>query len=349
MRARNSLVIAMCMVLASVAVAQQQKLEVGSAAPGLDVEHWINGDAVTIEQGRSYVLAFWATWCGPCKRAIPYLNDLHRRYRSRGLTVVGISDEAQATVERFVRREGDRMSYRVAVDRNKNTGRAWMQASGQNAIPVAYIVDRNSRVVYIGHPLDDEFDRVLRLVLTGRYDPQKEAAARPVLDAAERAVRVRNWRLAHRHFGEVIDSDPTVFVGVARRKYEVMVVEEDNREGAADFGQQLLRKYADDPEALRDLARDLVLNPKYSERDLDLALAYAEASIQKDGRKSPEALASMALVRFHRGEVEKAIETQLDAWMLAVEEDKAEYRRVLDNYRSSARAGGRQTGRQSNR
>jgi thiol-disulfide isomerase/thioredoxin len=341
MRARNGLVMAMCLLLASVAVAQQKKLEVGSAAPGLDIEHWINGSATTIETGKVYVVEFWATWCGPCRRAIPHLNDLHRRFSSRGLTIIGVSDEEFGTVDRFVKREGDRMSYLVGVDRNKNTKRAWFEAAQQKGIPCSFIVDRAGKIAFIGHPMDDEFERVLRLVLSGRYDPKKEAAARPVLEAAERAVRVRNWRQAHRHFDEVIESDPSIFVNVARRKYEVLLVDEATPDEASAYGRDLLRKYADDAEALRDLSRDIVRNPRYTKRDLDLALAYADASLRKAGNKSPEALAAVALVRFHRGEVEKAIETQLEAWMLASEDEKADYRRVLDNYRESSRQASR--------
>jgi peroxiredoxin len=42
-------------------------------------------------KGQVIILEFWATWCGPCREEIPVLNQLYRKYRDRGLVVIGIS------------------------------------------------------------------------------------------------------------------------------------------------------------------------------------------------------------------------------------------------------------------
>jgi peroxiredoxin len=85
------------------------------------------------------VIDFWATWCGPCKEATKELEDLHRRYGSRGVIVVGISidkgADAATKVREFVTEHG--LTYRVIVD----DGSAY-KAYGITRIPATVILDR---------------------------------------------------------------------------------------------------------------------------------------------------------------------------------------------------------------
>jgi len=326
---------ALCLAVAGSAHAQS-KLEVGSNAPGLDVKKWFNGDSTTIQEGKTYVIEFWATWCGPCKKSIPHLNELHKKFASKGLVIIGVSDESSDTISGFLSQQGDRMSYLVAADREKGTSRAWMQAAGKNGIPCAFVVDRNSKVVYIGHPLEAEFERVVTLTLSGRYDPKKEAAAKPVIEAGERAAKVKNWKQAYSHLDKVIETDPGMFTEVARRRFEIMLNEEKDTAGAYAYTKALTELYSSDSEALQVFAKDITLNPKYEERNMEVAAAIAEKALQVAGPSDPEALATAALVQFHSGNVNEAIERQMQAWMIASPAEKSEYRRVLDNYRSAA-------------
>lgn len=42
-------------------------------------------------KGKVVILDFWATWCPPCRAAIPHLVELHKKYRDQGLVIIGIS------------------------------------------------------------------------------------------------------------------------------------------------------------------------------------------------------------------------------------------------------------------
>ncbi len=65
-------------------------------------------------RGRVILVNFWATWCAPCKKEIPWLNELHVSYQDRGLVVLGVSvDDAVAKIRPFA--QAMKMSYPVLV------------------------------------------------------------------------------------------------------------------------------------------------------------------------------------------------------------------------------------------
>lgn len=180
----------LCVVLAASVwaqgpeAAQRPALRVGMAAPELHVLQWLKGEPVAkLEQGHVYVVECWATWCGPCKQSIPHLTDLAKKYADK-VTVIGVSvwerpqkktnEAILATVKPFVEKMGDQMGYRVAVDDvNRTMANAWLRAAGKDTIPNAFIVGKDRRIAWLGHPL--EMDPVLEAVVAGTFDVDAEA------------------------------------------------------------------------------------------------------------------------------------------------------------------------------
>ena len=130
LRLITGLALAMCAlaVTSTDATAQRQKneLAVGDMAPSLSGLEFVQGEFSEFEHGKTYIVEFWATWCAPCRAAIPKLNAKYRSMSPQGLEVVAISDEEMGTVDSFVRRQGSNMSYPVAVDAEKQANNAWM-------------------------------------------------------------------------------------------------------------------------------------------------------------------------------------------------------------------------------
>ncbi|MGE0078276.1 MAG: redoxin domain-containing protein [Bacteroidales bacterium] len=158
-------------------------LKMGDQAPKLNVK-WVKGTPVEgFENGKLYVIEFWATWCGPCKAAMPHLSELAHKYIGK-ITFVGVNvwekgnhdkpyDSFYPSVKAFVDKMGEKMDYNVAMDNNDLfMVNSWMKASGQQGIPASFIV-KDRKIIWIGHP--QNLDVILEEVVAGTYDMERTA------------------------------------------------------------------------------------------------------------------------------------------------------------------------------
>jgi cytochrome c biogenesis protein CcmG/thiol:disulfide interchange protein DsbE len=93
-------------------------------------------------RGKAVVVNFWASWCRPCREEAPLLEAAWRRYRSRGLVVVGVDyDDFSGDARAFARRHG--MTYPLVQDRKKST----VSRYDVTGVPETFFVDREGRLV----------------------------------------------------------------------------------------------------------------------------------------------------------------------------------------------------------
>lgn len=104
--------------------------------------------------GRPLLVEFWATWCPPCRKSIPHLNEIYAKYKAQGLQIVGITDEDEATVKKFQKQIP--MDYNVAI----NTPGSIYEQFGIKAIPTAFLVDKGGKIVWTGHPMELSEDEI---------------------------------------------------------------------------------------------------------------------------------------------------------------------------------------------
>jgi len=150
-------------VLVAVAVApviaQEKPAEPSSStAPVLTVAEWVKGEPVTLEDGKGkniYVVEFWATWCPPCRKSIPHLTDLQKKYEEKDVVIVGVTDEGLETVKPFVEKMADKMDYRIAIDKDRQTFKAFSKVAEIDGIPTAFVIDKTGKVVWHGHPMGE--------------------------------------------------------------------------------------------------------------------------------------------------------------------------------------------------
>ena len=113
-------------------------------------------------RGHAVLLDFWATWCEPCRLEAPIVEQLSRRWRDRGVVVVGVDTDTpdQGDPARFAAAHG--LTYPMV----KDDGRA-SRAYGVDALPTLVVVSRMGKIVAVraGVTDDAELDRLVRQAL----------------------------------------------------------------------------------------------------------------------------------------------------------------------------------------
>jgi peroxiredoxin len=103
----------------------------------------ITGHSWTLSalKGKVVVVNFWATWCPPCRKEMPDMETLYKRFKNEGLVVLAISDETIDKVQPFVSKND--YSYPILLD----PGRTVNARFRVDSIPKSFVYDRKGRLV----------------------------------------------------------------------------------------------------------------------------------------------------------------------------------------------------------
>lgn len=188
---RRVFVVAMCVALASLWLVPPQahsapRFGIGSEAPALDIEHWVQDGGgqfkpvTEFEDGKIYVVEFWATWCGPCIMSMPHLAELQTKYRDQDVRIISISDESLDEVKDLLAQENPQVGktfdeitspYSLTADPDRSVHTEYMEAAGVNGIPSAFLVGKTGKVEWIGHPA--ELEEPIEAVLNDSWDREE--------------------------------------------------------------------------------------------------------------------------------------------------------------------------------
>jgi peroxiredoxin len=134
-------------------------LPLGELAPEWQLSDWLNTKPLTLKglRGKVVLVRWWtAPGCPYCAATAPALNEFHRRYRERGLVVVGAYHHKARTpldlndVKRSAKEFG--FTFPVAVDRDWQTLKRWWLAGGKRRwTSVSFLIDRKGVIRHI-HP-----------------------------------------------------------------------------------------------------------------------------------------------------------------------------------------------------
>jgi thiol-disulfide isomerase/thioredoxin len=314
-------------------------LMLGDKAPELTVSKWVKGEPVTgFEKGKTYVVEFWATWCGPCKVSIPHLTELQKDNPDVRFIGVSVWESDQSKVEPFVKDMGDKMDYTVAMDDVPAAGegskkhekgkmdKGWMGASGSNGIPTAFIVNGEGKIAWIGHP--SELEEPLAKVKKGEWDlaaeakkyrtaKENEAKVKPMQDQLTQAFKTQDWDSAVKALDALMEADPNTATQYAMMKFNVLLTQAKDYDRAYAFASQAADGVLkDNSQALNSFAWTIVdpdTSDEIEKKDLKVALKLARRADEVAKHQDAAILDTLARVYFVSGDIDKALETQKKA------------------------------------
>ena len=320
--------------------AGSSRLKVGDPAPKLACGKWIQGEPVTeFASNRVYIVEFWATWCGPCRASIPHLNELYQQFKDKNLVIIGQDcwEQDDALPGPFVKRMGDKMSYRVALDDKTGGGKGamadtWMTASGQNGIPSAFIVNQQGRIVWIGHPMNLT-PALVEDVLAGKFDLQKaaQAAAREEKQSANtvagqlrslqvgfsRQLAAAQWEAAEATLAKIDKATENFEPATIRLMYQLsrldLFIARQDFDGAVKFSNDVMASNPHELIVQLTIADKLAHVPNVKGPALALAAKLAQDGYAQGGPTGHSFTLTLARVKMLQGDNEMAVELQTKA------------------------------------
>ncbi|MCX5688713.1 MAG: redoxin domain-containing protein [Planctomycetota bacterium] len=325
------------------APAASKRLAVGDPAPALKVAKWVKGDEIKgFQAGTVYVVEFWATWCGPCRKTIPHLSEVGKTFKDRGVKVIGVSiwEETKEKdgktphnplpdVEKYVADMGDKMDYSVAYGGDEaEMSETWMKAANRNGIPSAFIVDGKGNIAWIGHPME-KMEETLEQVLSGKFDPKTAADASKKKEEAKARAKELGGKLRGTITGgrakesfeivrEMLRLDPSMFPNAAGVTFKSVAVDMGQLDLAYEFAREVFAGgIKDSPEDLNTIAWTILDDASIKKRDVDLAMAMAARAVEVTKHQEGSMMDTLARAYWEKGDSAKAIEVQTKAVELA--------------------------------
>jgi peroxiredoxin len=136
----------------------------GPKAPAFSLASVTTSGTVEMPPGRVVIVDFWATWCEPCKKSFPKLQELYVKYKPSGLEIAAISvDDEKTNVAAFAKTYGAK--FPVGWDEGHKVTEKWKPET----MPSTYVVDKNGviRHVHQGYHEGaiDEIEREVKALL----------------------------------------------------------------------------------------------------------------------------------------------------------------------------------------
>ncbi|MFC5588289.1 thiol-disulfide oxidoreductase ResA [Sporosarcina soli] len=120
-------------------------LAVGDKAPNfelIDLEG--NKHRLSDYKGEGVFLNFWGTWCAPCKKEMPYMENQHQAFEDKGVHILAVNiQESQLKVETFRDQYG--LTFPIAIDKDKSV----MEAYNVVPLPTTVLINKDGKIEQI--------------------------------------------------------------------------------------------------------------------------------------------------------------------------------------------------------
>lgn len=126
-------------------VVSKEKVKIGSEAPDFllkDLEG--NEHQLSDYKGKGVFLNFWGTWCEPCEREMPYMENQYKYYKSQGVEVLAVNiAESNIAVESFANKHD--LSFPIVLDKDRQV----LNAYGVGPLPTTFLINPDGKVEFI--------------------------------------------------------------------------------------------------------------------------------------------------------------------------------------------------------
>lgn len=288
------------MLAAQEGTANSPTLKLGDPAPSVKVMKWAKekgeevyrfkpDQAVELEQGKVYVLEFWATWCIPCRVGMPHLSELARHYSGQ-VTVLGISireniqgrnPEYAAKVQAFVDQKSAVMDYNVGIDGADDAmDNLWMRPSGLQGVPNAIVVTKEGKIGWMGHPLNG-MQEALDLAIAGELNEKTGAELmnvnaandkkwRELLPLASRALSAKDFAAAKNALDEMDRTVQGYFPWTVVNRYRLLT--HTDPAAARELAEEHYKTNYMSEDAISQIASEIMNSKDMENPDYEMAL-----------------------------------------------------------------------------
>ena len=142
-----------CALMTFSANAAEPKL--GEAPPEIKIDEWLSAQPDI--KDKPVLLEFWATWCPPCRKSIPHLNEIYEKYKDKDIVIIGVSNEESGTVKEF--QKSTPLKYPNGLSKDL------INQYGVQGIPHAFLIGKDGKLIWSGHPMglkDADIDKALK-------------------------------------------------------------------------------------------------------------------------------------------------------------------------------------------
>jgi len=293
---------------------------------------------------------------------MPHIVETQKKYAEKGVQIVSISNEPKETVEEFLDRKVPRSekemtfrdltkSYCLTTDPDGSVNESYMEAAGQNGIPCAFIVGKDGKIEWIGHPM--QMDDPLKSVVEGKWDrkafadefkeqQEMQALQMKVQQQVGVLLRDKKFKEALEKFDELTSpiKSPEIKLQFAMMKLRLHQIASSEQSEVAKTLKDTLAMASKDPMMSNQVAWTVweMTEQGQLKKDKELlgeALKVAQAAADKlEGEPKAMTLDTVAHLNYGLGNIADAIKAQKAA--IAIMGNKDEYKAFLEELEEEA-------------
>jgi hypothetical protein len=219
----------------------------------------------------------------------------------------------------------------------------WMEAAGRSGIPSAFLINKETRIAWIGHPMELKSE-LIQQVLDGKHDLKKAATQYQEREASQaqlaslsremnQHVKAKDWAAADKTLGEMEKAMPEA----DRPRIEFyrmnLALQKEDFPEAFKLAKRISDANKGEAMMQNQIAWELATRPEIKERDLEVLEIIANRANDAANAKDPAILDTLARVQFMNGKKAEAVKNQEKAVSLAADTMKEDLQRTLQSYK----------------